>query len=128
MGNFPPENLPIARSWTAFGLPCLVLRGPWSLNGYVCVPADHPDYDKHYDQVDVRVHGGLTFAESTPVGTWFGFDTMHAFDWGPGFPDIGIPETPGRIWTLDDVVAGTHRLARQQAARRFKLEKDAEPW
>jgi len=60
------------------GLDCLIVRGPsGSLCGYVGVPESHPDYEKGYDQVEVRnrlpssdeddkwleVHGGLTFSD-----------------------------------------------------------------
>lgn len=31
--------------------------------GYVLVPKDHPFYEKHYDDIDVYVHGGLTFSD-----------------------------------------------------------------
>jgi hypothetical protein len=45
------------------GLPCLIVRGPsGSLCGYVGVAPGHPMHGKHYDAVDVEVHGGLTFA------------------------------------------------------------------
>lgn len=30
-------------------------------NGYVIIPEDHPMHGKHYDDIDVDVHGGLTF-------------------------------------------------------------------
>lgn len=31
-------------------------------NGYVAIPPGHPCYNKHYDEIDVEVHGGLTFS------------------------------------------------------------------
>lgn len=70
-------------------------------NGYVAVPRDHPFFGKDYDDVDVEVHGGLTFAApgsniskdlpETEVlegclydldeDWWvFGFDTCHYMD------------------------------------------------
>lgn len=64
------------------------------LNGYVCVPPGHKFYEEHYRDVDVSVHGGLTYsgrtlspegceiAIKTPQGEsawWLGFDTAH---WG----------------------------------------------
>lgn len=47
----------------ATGLPCLITRnhgGAWC--GYVGVPPEHPAHGKDYNDVDVSVHGGLTFA------------------------------------------------------------------
>lgn len=69
-------------------------------NGYVAVPKDHPYYGLGYDDVNVKVHGGLTFScpgnnlpeswqESELVtgnlhdlkDYWvFGFDTCHHGD------------------------------------------------
>lgn len=69
-------------------------------NGYVAVPEDHPYYGLGYDDIDVKVHGGVTFAcpgNNLPEGWeeseliegnignlddyWvFGFDTLHAGD------------------------------------------------
>jgi hypothetical protein len=76
------------------GLACLLHRGPgghWC--GYVGVPPTHALYGKGYDDADVNVHGGLTYA-SKCSGTichvpkpgspddvwWFGFDCAHSGD------------------------------------------------
>lgn len=58
--NEPDEVLDLVY----FGLPALILRHPsmFSLNGYVGIPKTHPFWGKHYDNVNVQVHGGLTFA------------------------------------------------------------------
>jgi hypothetical protein len=63
-------------------------------NGYVVIPNGHPMYGKHYGEVPVDVHGGLTFSESvnSVIGNFpelteemkdgwvFGFDTSHYND------------------------------------------------
>lgn len=47
----------------ATGLPCLIVRGPvGALCGYVGVAPEHAFHGKGYDDLDVDVHGGLTFA------------------------------------------------------------------
>lgn len=72
------------KSWTTkAGLPGEIRQG-YALCGYVGVTEGHPAFRKHYDQVDVDVHGGLTYgAEPNKDGVWWlGFDTAHAFD-GP---------------------------------------------
>lgn len=87
----------------ATGLDCMLNRngaGVWC--GYVGVPPTHPDFKRHYDKVDVDVHGGLTFAdfcyEAAPEGHgvchrapfacdnvwWLGFDCGHSGDLMPG--------------------------------------------
>lgn len=77
----------LTKRWTHAGLECglaptpallTVPRGPY--NGYVKVPAEHPAAGKDYDDVDVEVHGGLTFAQDCEDGgTWFGWDDVHAW-------------------------------------------------
>lgn len=52
------------------------------LCGYVDVPQGHPMHGKHYDDVAVDVHGGLTYSESEGDAWRFGFDTAHFGD-GP---------------------------------------------
>ena len=94
----PWDTEPDRVDWTHAGLPCFVLRnhhGAWC--GYVGVAAGHPAYGLGYGDVDVEVHGGLTYAEkcSPPICHvpapgepdevyWFGFDCGHAFDIMPG--------------------------------------------
>ena len=47
----------------ATGLPCLVVRNNGgALCGYVGVGMRHPMFGQHYDEPEVSVHGGLTFA------------------------------------------------------------------
>jgi hypothetical protein len=86
-------------------LPCLMLRqtsGHWC--GYVAVPPGHLLYGKDYDDVDVDVHGGLTYSEQKkpaldkivpqdisleglPANVWwFGFDCAHYMDKTPHLP------------------------------------------
>lgn len=80
------------------GFACMLIRnqvGAWC--GYVGVPAGNPNYGKGYDDVDVSVHGGLTYASKCqghichvpkpgmPDDVWWlGFDTAHAGDGPPG--------------------------------------------
>lgn len=98
------DNEPDKKQWQdeATGLPCLIVRN-WSgaLCGYVGVSPSHPLYGKGYDEKDVEVHGGLTFADKCQEGVnecgtichkapageddvwWFGFDCHHYGDYAP---------------------------------------------
>lgn len=53
-------------------------------NGYIGLPKEHPWFGKEYDELDVDVHGGLTFSDYRPeTGRdiwWIGFDTAHYMD------------------------------------------------
>jgi len=84
------------------GLPCLIVRGRMgALCGYVGVAEGHPAFEKGYDDVDVSVHGGLTYADHCADGPeehsichipepgepdhvwWLGFDCGHFLDYVP---------------------------------------------
>lgn len=84
---------------TEAGLPALIVRntGIGNLCGYVGVPKGHVAHGKGYDDVQVDVHGGLTYAEScggrichipAPGESddvwWLGFDCAHLGDNNPG--------------------------------------------
>jgi len=55
-------------------------------NGYIGLPKEHPWFNKHYDNIDVDIHGGLTYSndhppKGEPDGLWWtGFDTAHCYD------------------------------------------------
>ena len=118
--DWPPEDYLVKR-WTAHGLGCAITRGEVSLCGYVHIPKGHPDSGKHYDDVDVSVHGGVTFNQRAKGGgMWFGFDTAHFGDWW-GDAKVGFEHT-GRIWTVEDVVKETERLAEQFSERAKEMK------
>jgi hypothetical protein len=92
------------------GYPCVVHRTEHlgNLCGYVAVPAGHPCFGNKYDDVEVTVHGGLTYAgpnevipnRKTEEGLftdhpgdwwWFGFDCAH---WGDYLPMKLISVSP----------------------------------
>lgn len=114
------------------GLDCMIVRsnGAGSLCGYVGVENSHSWFGLSWDHedVDVRVHGGLTFAdmcmEDGPADAvvchvpqegrsdeiwWLGFDCAHAWDYAPiteaFFPDIPMPDKVYRdiIYVIDEV-------------------------
>jgi len=80
-------------------LDCMINRGPsgaWC--GYVGVGPDHPWHGMQYDDVDVEVHGGLTYSQACEEGGeichvpwpnrehdiwWFGWDAAHWNDYAP---------------------------------------------
>lgn len=67
-------------------------------NGYIILPKGHKYHGKHYDNIPIKAHGGLTFAESASLNMtnsywdytniplirkddWIiGFDTSHSGD------------------------------------------------
>lgn len=121
-GDGPWRSEPDKAQWidAETGLDCLIVRNRHgSLCGYVGVPEGHPNFAEDYDDVDVNVHGGLTFselclgvaadAEATEICHvpaagrpdhvwWFGFDCAHAFDLAPGMEALlrSVPNLPQR--------------------------------
>jgi hypothetical protein len=64
----------------------LPFEGGWG-NGYVKVVEGNRYYEKKYDEMDLLVHGGVTYSEyvnNTDIfpskGFWIGFDTVHYGD------------------------------------------------
>ena len=89
----PWDDEPDKKQWPdpATGLPCLAVRGPlgaWC--GYVGLPPDHPLHGKDYSDVDVDVHGGLTFADMC----------RPEEDEGRGICHIAGPGEPEHVWWL----------------------------
>lgn len=83
------------------GLLCCIGRNTLgTLNGYVAVPRGHPYFGKDYDEIEIEVHGGLTYAYSD-LGFfengifediwWLGFDTAHFGDSIPFSFSYSIP-------------------------------------
>lgn len=118
--------------WEAHGLRCAMRRSPMgTLNGYARLPLDHPCFGKHYDDIDVDVHGGLTYGCDS-YG-WVGFDTMHFGDvWDAADVEgeryeayvnliASAPGGAGEKWTVEKLKNEVELLAEQLA----KMEDDA---
>lgn len=101
------------------GLPCRARRGPFGAwCGYVGLLPGHPWYDVDYDDLDVEVHGGLTFggrlSDAPEAMRWVGFDCAHAGDYTPGLVAKGFPSYPGEVYRdLAYVEAEIRKLAEQ---------------
>ena len=102
--------------WKHRGITCRVYslrRGDvlFQHNGYLELPEDHParPLDLQFDDCGVfDVHGGITYGGCG--SRVIGWDTNHSGDASPLFPGLG-----GRVWTVNDVVKETTRLADQVA-------------
>lgn len=149
---WPFKRAPL-RAWTHDGILCAVapsaIRG---VNGYCRIPDQHPWANAAYEDLDVRVHYGLTygnqpefhFMQTIPARTrehtfgWIGWDTGHYDDcWtDAALRHAGIDPTTqqpldewnsgSRRWYLADVVYETERLAEQIAAA-SSLRLDGNP-
>ena len=50
------------------------------LCGYVALPKGHPLYGKHYDDLAIECHGGLTYSKFEDNDWVIGFDCAHGGD------------------------------------------------
>ena len=138
----PWDDEPDKAQWVddATGLDCLIVRnGLGALCGYVGLPPGHPLHGVGYDDADVQVHGGLTFAGPCQDGAedgpgvchvpepgrpadvwWLGFDCAHAGDLSPSLqqhygPMAALYREQSTYRTFDYVRAEVADLAGQLA-------------
>jgi hypothetical protein len=119
-------------------LPCLIVRGgSGALCGYAGIFPDHPCHGKHYDEVTLDAHGGLTFADGCGHGEdesrgvchvpepgtadnvwWFGFDCAHCYDLTPAdmvqpMASVVVRETHCTYRNIEYVARGVADLSKQ---------------
>ena len=107
-----------ARYFTHRGINCMTQMGPFTINGYIELPENHPWLD-FPDMIevhpDIEVHGGITYHEGRVIG----FDTNHLGDGQhpeAQLANMGAPVFRGgnlHTWTWAEVEEETRRLADQ---------------
>jgi hypothetical protein len=91
------------------GVRFVIRRGLLSLCAYVGCLIDYPLANKHYDEIPLSVHGGLTFSCEgngvyLPKGFyWYGWDYGHAGD-KTFQDDMIIFNKNGKEWCVNDVI------------------------
>lgn len=119
------------------GYPFVVLSLGTHPTAYVCLPKGHPYFGKDYDDMDIDVHGGLTYANDTVATStikdrwWIGWDYAHLGDFmgyysGPDYEPGGalhqykhLHESEKR-WTRDEIIEEAKAVIAQLKA----LEED----
>lgn len=91
-----------------------------AVNGYVKIPAGHHWHGLDYYDIDVEVHGGLTYGGG-PSG-WIGFDCLHCGDFWPDSPryEFDKPLPSDVQWTAEMVATEARSLARKVAAAAYE--------
>lgn len=127
------NNEPNRLNWTHAGLDCMIIRNPRLLHwcGYVGLRPNHSCFKKRGDDVNVEVHGGLTYArdceghichitdDPSEKIFWLGFDCAHYGDLSPGFSDLSSRLPASRYGLFETyrnlayIVAETNSLAEQ---------------
>lgn len=139
----PVDAFKVEKEWTHAGLLCGVVlqKEAGHRCGYVRVPPGHPAHGKDYNEIEVQVHGGLTFGNIEPclhqdgMGYWLGFDCAHAGDctYDPDVKPEDVKNPVARelltlhleldakygrdahYWTTQDTIEETEALAEQLA-------------
>jgi hypothetical protein len=83
-------------------------------NGYVIIPPNHKLHGRHYDDIDVNVHGNLTFSElaDNKLIEWLGLDIGDLGSWVVGFDTAHFGDTLEK-WSKEAVQAETENLLNQ---------------
>ncbi len=122
MNNEPWLSEPTEHLFESHGFVCFARRrtvtDTWC--GYIYLPSTHPDFGRDYDDVEVHVHGGLTYADPEGDGdVWcFGFDCAHYMDVRPNskvfYDEMDTDPFAGATWkSLDYVINELDFLAQQ---------------
>ena len=108
------EQEPNSKKFGESGYLCEVRRHPslGHLCGYVHLPKGHELFGIGYYDVDVNIHGGLTYAEQEGDDWVFGFDCAHAGDLVPGMHKYHV--SIGDVYrNMEYVENETRNLAKQ---------------
>jgi hypothetical protein len=81
-------------------------------NGHVIISKGHKLHGVHYDNIDVNVHGGLTFSENAKDLNWPEIPESLKDGWVVGFDTAHYKDTSEK-WPKDSVLAETYRLKEQ---------------
>lgn len=100
---------------------CKILRVGLEYSGHLCgyvrIPEIHPFYNLEYYEIDVDVHGGLTYSSEEKNGYWIGFDCAHYNDITPcyvgSFFTTHLFTDEGTYKDMDYVEKELIRLVRQ---------------
>ena len=98
-----------SETFTYKGFDCKIKRNQ-SLSflcGYVRLPEGHKFYKQHYNDIDVDVHGSLTYSQQENDQWVVGFDCGHCFDLCPF--EIMVNDDSPYGFMQSGVSSGTYR-------------------
>lgn len=118
--ELPSPKMTLVDHGEEFGVKWVTCKAPLygAVNGYVKIPEGHHWYGLDYDDINVDVHGGLTFSNAAG---WIGFDCLHSGDIWPGEPEKYRlpPSSWDKHWTPELVAMEARSLARAVAAAAY---------
>jgi|AKVG01.1.fsa_nt_gi hypothetical protein len=109
------DRFSVDKTFTHCGYTCVIatIKDDYHC-GYIAIPDEHNMAGKDYTEIDVTVHGGLTFGPQNDLHgmgedddtVWYGFDCAHAGDHTRSMPG-------GTNWQSEDVREELLNLAEQ---------------
>ena len=104
------KDITILAHDTYEGYEFLICHNRINPTAYVKVPDTHPFYGKNYDEIDINVHGGLTFSgdranilgKSDAGNFWIGWDYGHLGDY-LAIPQISFGQD-GHQWSMAEIL------------------------
>lgn len=118
----------ILASGYCFGLLYYILSLGTHPTAYVKIPADHKYYKKGYEEIDIAVHGGITYinnelyiSEKEKLEGWFiGWDYAHCDDY-MGFyeklSDTSSLKHDNKKWTTKEILRDVRNVCYQLRKR-----------
>lgn len=73
---------------------------------YIKLKKSHPFYEMSYDDIDIGVHGCLTYSEMEDDGYWIGWDYAHCDDYMTECNN-------GKKWTTDEILDHCRDVVKQ---------------
>lgn len=89
---------------------------------YISIPQNHKYYKKDWEDIDLQVHGGITYSESylhlsedIEISGWYiGWDYAHLMDWYGGDDDLELwTEFKRKKWTTEEILEEVKEAIKQ---------------
>lgn len=107
------NNYKVEKEFEVDGFKCVIVGQNWGHRcGYIEIPSNHKYYGVGYDEIDIDIHGGWTYANvsstypiESPTNTyWIGFDCNHYCD----AKDIELVKSFGDTRTTKYILENNH--------------------
>ena len=107
----PTAKIEVLATGYCFGLLYYIFNLGTHPTAYIKIPKNHKYYEKEYDDIDICVHGGITYSrdylylnEKDKIEGWFiGWDYAHCYD----FMGYYNPKDNGlynlKKWTTEEI-------------------------
>ena len=115
------RKIEVLDTGTCFGLFYWILNLGTHPTAYVKIPESHKYYQKIYDDIDIDVHGGLTYSrdhlwisESQRLDGWFiGWDYAHYDDYAGYYTKRDSSLYELNRWTTEEIREEVYKVCEQ---------------